>query len=567
MPVAGQRLRIAASVELGGGIGPQRRQALRVDGERLAVVGLCLLRAALAGGDFRHPQVEAGGGRWQGLRGFLQERQRLRRAPLVAQGPRQALPGLQVAWLQLPGLAESGFGLLWALHLQQQYAQVVGQLGAQVALAQGSLHAWVLVQPAGQGALQQRQRLFMALQPDEGFAEAEMRVGVVRLQFQRLLEGLDGLGRRRLHQRAAQAGPGAGRRRVGGDHMAEEGRFVLEEPHLLQGQIAADRQQERRQESGRHKDACRHGPAGACAPASPEPCQQAHALPFACLAASPQLGQGASALPGIRHRRPAVPVTGGKAQGQPLAGGGGGAHQRRQEANARQILIAVGNEGEPHVAVVGKAEHGQEGDGEEEGAGQGPPPDAMPRQPEGGRQPQRRWPCQPVDQPGGANVPMGVDDQQRLRPQQFAGIEPERFAGNDQPLGKGMLKADMRAPGIVVEAIEAQRQAQQEEGRQLRQVPLADAPLLPPDERQQGSRQGDGDCLAQQGGAVERQQRQVAPGLFPCSIAQPAAKGQQVEAGGQQVLAGGDPSHRLGMHRMQRKEGGHQPGARRPHAL
>ena len=173
---------------------------------------------------------------------------------------------------------------------------------------------------------------------------------------------------------------------------------------------------------------------------------------------------------------------------------------------------------------------------------------------------------------------MGIHRQQRIRPQQFEGIEPQSLGGDDHTLQKRILELDSGTPGIIVQPVTAYEQTNDQQRRHLYQIPPHDAPVPPPHPQQQDRRQGDGDGLAQHGGGITRRQRHRLrhpiemrreiigrAGFRLLPDTQPATKSQQVELGGQEILAGGDPHHRLGMNRMQGEQGGDEPRGGQPH--
>ena len=84
-----------------------------------------------------------------------------------------------------------------------------------------------------------------------------------------------------------------------------------------------------------------------------------------------------------------------------------------------------------------------------------------------------------------------------------------------------------------------------------------------PDE--QGRWQGDHDGLGQQGGREEPEREQVAPGPRRLRVADPGARGGEVEQRREHVLALDDPGDRLDVQGMDGEDRRDGPGTRHGH--
>ena len=270
---------------------------------------------------------------------------------MPGQGRGEALPSLGVVRLQSQGTAERRLRLLRKFQIQQGDAEVVGNLGAEMTLAQGCVDPRVIVKAEVDGPLQNRHRLLIVAKIHQNLTEADIGEGVVRLTLKGRAESPHRLMRLILNQRAAEARPGPRRIRVGVHDMTEQGHLIMKDPRLLHGENTADRQHQRRHRKATEPHRC-----------------------YGVIATDYRGGRL------ILQRDRFIIRLGNDIRQPPISGHGGG-RQHRDQADSGKILIAVGDERELHITVVGEAEHGGEGDDEEQHSGQRPPPDSMSCQP------------------------------------------------------------------------------------------------------------------------------------------------------------------------------------------
>ena len=256
-----------------------------------------------------------------------------------------------------------------------------------------------------------------------------------------------------------------------------------------------------------------------------------------------------------------------------------GAHDHRDQPDAGQILVAVRDEGELHVAEVHEAEHRRQGGREEQRAGQRSAPDPLPQHPEprgqhdGGRE---RAPRPRVRD---AHLPMRIDDGQVRRPQQLPRVEPQRLRRDERPFDHRVVEGDgfpgrgeqhVRGCGGHSDRKEREQPEQIRAGAACERCPFplfrgGHAPLLPPVPDQQGRGQRDHDGLAQQPQPEQRECQAIPPRPAPCvwrlHVAHPGRKRREIPQPRQHVLALHDPGDGLHVQGMDGEYRGDQPCA------
>ena len=331
-----------------------------------------------------------------------------------------------------------------------------------------------------------------------------------------------------LEQRLAEIQMRVPRRRIVADDVAEEGRFV-----------AVDARLPPRQRSQQHQDA--RGDAHGDPPARPE-------RPNHCRQ---------------RARR------GGEAEGgRRSAERGRATDEDGQRPDVGQILIAVRDERELHVAVFHQPEHRRQRGREEQDAGERPAADP-PAQP-----PERRGrgdgcdDVPPRERVRGVHLPVRVDDDEGRRPEQLADIDPQRVRRDEHALDEGVIDVDDFL--VIGHVRDGDAQPHREERHRAEQVGSGHAPLFPPTVDQQRRRQSDADGFAEQPRGEQHERQDVAPRpvlrVRPFDEAEPRQRRAHVEQDGEQVLAPDHPGGGFDVDRMhgEYRRGDPRPGYRQP---
>ena len=188
------------------------------------------------------------------------------------------------------------------------------------------------------------------------------------------------------------------------------------------------------------------------------------------------------------------------------------ARQHRNRSDPGQILVAVGDEGELHVAVIHETEHRRQRDREERRAGEGSAADPAAQDPERRAQGDNGRQTAPGQRVGGVDRPMRVDDGEAGGPEQLFDVEPQRMRGDQRPLDHRVAEIQ-RLPGRGVCRVGGgDGDAHGEERGQPQQVGAVHPAALPPMADQERRRQSDDDGLAEQ---TEDEQDEGEEVVFP----------------------------------------------------
>ena len=257
--------------------------------------------------------------------------------------------------------------------------------------------------------------------------------------------------------------------------------------------------------------------------------------------------------------------------GQSPCGHRAGADGNRHRADASQVLVAIGHEGEQHVGVVNEAERRRQRDDEEQRPRKRASPDAVAQHPQRPSQGKPSDEGQPRKEVADLNVPARVDDGQVRRPCQLAEVEPHSAGSDQEPLDEGMIEGCRRLGGDQQQIERDQRQRHDEEGRQPRDIRQRNAPAAPPVQDQQRDRQRDDHVLRQHAGGQQPQRTAVAPaacssGASPAHFpggqeAQPHRHAAEVAQRGEHVLAFDGPGHGFHVQWMNGEHRGDEPRA------
>ena len=245
----------------------------------------------------------------------------------------------------------------------------------------------------------------------------------------------------------------------------------------------------------------------------------------------------------------------------------GCADQHRQHADGRQVLEPVGRERELQVAVVHEAQHRPQRHREVHHPRQWSPPDPVPPQPQPGGQRRRGRHVRPRQRVTGVDLPQRIDHRQIGRPQQLAGVEPQRPRCDQGPLGQGVAKLQRLPRGVERQIAGGDRHRHRHERRQAQQVDPGDPPVLPPVPDQERDGQRHHHRLRQQSGGEQRQRQRVAPRAWFLHEADPDQHRAQVEQRRQDVFSLDDPGDRLHVHGVHGEHRGDHGGARHAQAF
>ena len=289
-----------------------------------------------------------------------------------------------------------------------------------------------------------------------------------------------------------------------------------------------------------------------------------------------------------QHDRGAAHCARAPRRGQPADRGGRGADDDRHHPDTGQVLIPVRHERKEHVGVVHEAERRRQRHREERHAGQRPPADAVPQEPQRPDQRRRGAQTRPCERVPDVDVPVRIDDGQIRGPRQLADVEPDGTRRDQGPLDEGIAECGRRGRGDhpQVHGDEAQRHA--EERCQPQQVSHAHAAGPPPVEYHQRRRQRDYHVFGQHPGGEQQQRQAVSPRAFsrrksPGACGAPSVAGAfgrtrwtsrrtfqeseprqdagQIEQAGEHVFALDRPRDGFDVQRMDGEDRGDDPGA------
>ena len=247
---------------------------------------------------------------------------------------------------------------------------------------------------------------------------------------------------------------------------------------------------------------------------------------------------------------------------QPAGHEGRGPDDDRGQSDAGQVLVAVRHEREQHIRVVHEAERRRQRHGEEQRAGQRPPPNPMPQTPEQPDQRRRgRQPCPPGQVPD-PNVPMRIDNGEIRGIQQLAHVEPERARRDEHPLNHRIPERRRRRRRDHPQVNPDQAQGHDKKRRQSQQITGRHPAVPPPVQNHQRRRQSDHHVFRQRARRQQHQGQAVTPPARLFQKTRPSQDAGQIKQAGEHVFALNRPGHGFDVQRMHRKDRGDDPGPR-----